>query len=271
VEGGFDRLVARHGEPWVFIGPRRAQATAAHFHWPDLIAVTDLSSAHQAIDTVVEQGEGTRGHWRDAHYGRFLEVLGEFLTMRREHPEFDPARPVVAAHVRHPVDTDAEHLVSDPVTARVLDVFNVSYEVLLYMLGRFFGHGHETDEQLQTLADASVELMIFVLKPIGEIVTTLPAGQDHPGMTAGPSFEVFYRSGYLLPHTHAAWVLLHERLLELYGYLMQTIEMGAPLALGDAADALLRLARTLASKMDGLPERQVVVPPAWGLGAASED
>ncbi|CAN5544795.1 hypothetical protein BH20ACT23_BH20ACT23_08890 [soil metagenome] len=48
---------------------------------------------------------------------------------------------------------------SDLVTARVLDIFNVAYEVLLYMLGRILGHGHETDEQLQTLADVSVGLI----------------------------------------------------------------------------------------------------------------
>ena len=79
-------------------------------------------------------------------------MLGEYLTPRREDPSFEPARPVVSAYVRQPVDAPPQPLVTDPVTARVLDVFNVSYEVLLYVLGRFFGHGHETPEQLKVLA-----------------------------------------------------------------------------------------------------------------------
>ncbi len=48
--------------------------------------MTDLASAHQAIDTIVEQGEGTRARWQDAHYGKFLQVLGELLEMRRADP-----------------------------------------------------------------------------------------------------------------------------------------------------------------------------------------
>jgi Ferritin-like len=271
IEAGLDELCSRHGEEWVFVGPPGAQATADNFQWPELIAVTDLDSARKALGTIVEQGEGTRGHWRDAHYGRFLEVLGEYQTMMREKPHFEPARPVMPVFVRQPVDTDAQHLVSDPITRRVLDIFNVAYEVLLYALGRFFGHGDETDEQLQTLANVSVGLMAKVLKPIGETVTTMPIGATNPGMTAGPSFEIFYRSGYLLPHSRPAWILLHERLLELYGYLMQTVVQGAPSVLEHAGDALLSLAQNLAANMNGLEDRRVVVPPSWGLGAVSHE
>ncbi len=78
----------------------------------DLVQVTDLASAHRALDTIVEQGEGTRGHWRHAHYGRFLEILGEYLEIRRASPAFEPARPVVAACVRAPVDTDPVALIT---------------------------------------------------------------------------------------------------------------------------------------------------------------
>lgn len=268
IESGFENLVHYHGERWLFVGPEHAQATAAHFWWPDLIPIHGLEAAKKAIGTIVEQGEGARGHWRDAHYGRFLEILGEYLTMKREQPTFEPARPVLAVNVRAPVDAEPGPLVSDPITARVLDAFNVAYEVLLYALGRFFGHGNETKEQHQALADVSVGLMVSVLKPLGEVVTTLPVGKEHPGKSAGPSFEVFYRSGYLLPHAESAWVLLHERLLELYGFLMATATLqDSPKALTAVGDALLELAEKLASEMEELRERRIRVPPSWGLGA----
>lgn len=88
-------------------------------------------------------------------------------------------------------------LISDPGTAHCVDLFNVTYEILLLMLDRFFAHTEETDEQLQTLADAAVAVMLRVLRPLGSLITTLPAGPQHPGRTAGPSFELFYER---LPH-----------------------------------------------------------------------
>ena len=267
IEEGFERLVEHHGERWLFIGPQHAQATPDSFLWPDLIRVTDLPTAKQAIATIVEQGEGTRGDWKTAHYGRFLEVLGEYLTLKREDPSFEPARPVLACQVRPPVDAEPGPLVTDPMTARVLDIFNVTYEILLYALGRFFGHGDESDEQTQTLATASVLLMVKGLAPLGDLVTRMPVGDEHPGMTAGPSFEIFYRSGYLLPHSEAAWVLLHERLLELYGYLMATLPMGGPDELAPVGDALLDISDKLVAKMPVLGERRIRVPPSWGIGA----
>ena len=272
ISEGFDNLAARHSERWLFIGPEYAQAGPDDFWWPALNKVTDLASAHAAIETIVEQGEGTRGHWRDAHYGRFLEVLGEYLEMRRAEPHFEPARPVVVASVRAPVDAEAGPLVTDPVTARVLDAFNVSYEILLYTLGRFFGHGHETPPQMRALADVAIGLMVGVIKPLGEAVTTLPAGPEHPGRTAGPSFEVFYRAGYMLPHTDAAWVLLHERLVEVAGFLGATLDQHPDLAGLAAVPATLRdLAGTLAAQKEGLGDRDVGFPPAWGVGAVPPD
>ena len=52
---------ARYGEDAVFIGPPRAQAVTDIFEWPELLAVTDLASARQAIETIVEQARGARG------------------------------------------------------------------------------------------------------------------------------------------------------------------------------------------------------------------
>ena len=79
IQAGFEHLAERLGPERLFIGPPNAQATEEHFRWPELVAVTDLASARQAIDTIVEQGEGARGEWRDAHFGRLLGILDEYL------------------------------------------------------------------------------------------------------------------------------------------------------------------------------------------------
>jgi CDGSH-type Zn-finger protein/truncated hemoglobin YjbI len=214
IEAGFARLAGKHGEDWLFVGPPRAQATEAHFRWPELVAVTDLASAQRAIEEILEQGEGARGDWREAHFGQFVEILDEYQQLRSANPGFDPVRPVIAANVRPPERDVDVPLIDDPLTARVTDLFNVTYEILLQIFERFFAHTEETDAQLKILADATIGLMLKVIKPLGDLITALPVGPAHPGMTAGPSFELFYETDYLMPHREAAWALLAERLDE---------------------------------------------------------
>ena len=178
---------------------RPRQATSADFRWPELVAVTDLASAQRALDTILEQGEGARGHWEAAHFGEFVQILDEYRQKLAANPAFDPVRPVIFATVRHSEHDDAAPLIGDRVTARCTDLFNVSYEILLQILERYFAHTEETDAQLGTLANAAVALMGGVLGPLGDLITTLPVGPEHPGRTAGPSFELFYEDDDLLP------------------------------------------------------------------------
>ena len=200
IEAGFRHLAAKYGEDWLFAGPPRAQATPAHFGWPGLLPVTGLDSACAAVEEIVEQGEGPRGQWRNAHFGQFVAILDEYRQMRAANPGFEPARPVMAANVRPHDRAGAVPLITDPLAARVTDLFNVGYEILLQLFERFFAHTTETDPQLKVLADASVALMVQVIKPLGSLITTLPAGAGYPAHTAGPSFELFYESDYLMPH-----------------------------------------------------------------------
>src|ERR1700744_3942053 len=194
IEAGFRHLVDEHGEDWLFVGPPRAQATTEYFGWAELGPVTDLDSALRAIDEILEQGEGPRGAWQNAHFGQFVEILDEYTQAKEANLGLMATRPVQAVNVR-PCDNGAEvPLVTDPVTARVMDLFNVAYEVLLAIFERFFAHTDESDVQLQTLADTSVGLMAQVISPLGELITTRPAGPEYPGQTAGPSFELFYES-----------------------------------------------------------------------------
>ena len=104
-----------------------------------------------------------------------------------------------------------------------MDLFNVAYEILLAIFERFFAHTDESDAQLRTLADTTVGLMVRVIKPLGDLITTLPAGAEYPGQTAGPSFELFYESDYLLPHRDAAWALMAERLDVAAGFAQEII------------------------------------------------
>jgi len=215
IEDGLATLAERIGAERLFIGPARAQATAEHFRWEELVVVSDLASAHDAIDTIVEQGEGLRGEWNDAHFGRLVRMLDEYLAMRAGDPVFNPTRPIELAHVR-PLASGAEVvLITDRFSARVNDLLNAVYEVVLQLLSRYFANTEESPAQLSTLADVAVSLMFGAIKPLGGLVTQLPIGPSRPGRTVGPALELFYDVDYLLPHRDAAWTIMAERLREI--------------------------------------------------------
>jgi len=250
IGAGLEHLAERLGPERVFIGPPNAQATEEHFRWEELVAVTDLASARRAIDTIVEQGEGALGEWRDAHFGRLLGILDEYLEIRRADPGFEPARPVIAANVRPQATGASMPLITDPGTMRCMDLLNVTYEILLQLLSRYFAHTDETPEQLAVLADVSVGLMYTAIKPLGSIVTTQPIGTDLPGVTAGPGFELFYQVDYLLPYRDAAWILMEERLRDSAAFARRcgeacTLALMEPLA--KVARSLEKYADTLAA------------------------
>ena len=167
IERGLAYLADKLGEDRLFIGPAFQQADEAAFGWPDLQPITGLEGANRAIERIVEQGEGARGDWADAHYGRFLAVLHDYRAMRKEDPAFEPAHPVAAAAVRGVEGFEPEVYISDPTTGACSDLFNAVYELLLQMIARYFAFGHETPDQRQVLAHTAVDLMFEAIKPLG--------------------------------------------------------------------------------------------------------
>src|SRR5919108_1121665 len=212
IEAGLTYLVDRYGEQQVFIGPPEAQATTPVFEWPQLTAVTNLASASAAIELIVEQGEGARGDWVKSHFGKFVGILEDFLSIRAADPKFEPARPVTPVFVHSPPDVDQPTLIDDPLTRRVAELFNVMYEVILQLQARYFVHHGETPEELDTLARTVKHVMNWTMRGLGPILTALPVGAQFPGRTAGPAFEMVRPAFFVLPHREAAWKVLRERL-----------------------------------------------------------
>ena len=249
IEQGLEHLADKFGERNLFVGPPRAQATSTDFQWPELVAVTDPASAQQALDTILEQGEGARGHWEAAHFGQFVDILEEYRRMIAANPAFDPVRPVMFAKVRRGEHDDSSPLITDRVTSQCTDLFNVSYEILVQLLERYFAHTEETDEQLATLAQGAITLMGSVLRPLGELITTQPVGPEHPGLNAGPSFELFYEDDDLMPHRESAWALLEERLRDASTFcaaVTSSSPEGVASVLGVAGSSLTAVADSLA-------------------------
>src|SRR5215469_2538507 len=251
IEQGLDDLASRLGEQVLFVGEPRAQATPERFRWPQLIAVTDLVSARAALDEIIEQGEGARGDWRPAHYGRFFSVWNEYQKLREQDPSFEPARPVIPAFTQQPYDIEEpQPQPTEPLTRQVAELFNLGYEVLLQILTRFFTHTDETDEQLDALVHAALGIMAGVLKPLGTALTRLPMGPGNPGRTAGPAFQMYYQMGNFVPWRNAAWVLLSERAAVLSRQCAECATGdGVPDAVSSAAATAAKISEQLAGHL----------------------
>jgi hypothetical protein len=264
IERGLRKLADRYGEAQVFVGSPGAQASPRYFRLPDrmpeLMPVTGLASAVQAIETIVEEGEGARGDWRAAHFGRFSAMLESYRDLKARDPSFAPARPTLTnpyvrvprdlmrlAGAAEPADRDdafAIHLIEDRYTAAISDLFNACYAAMLQLLYRFFQHTEENDAELSMLGETSMLMMGQVIRPLGELLTKLPAGTGAPEMTAGPSFMLTSATP-VTPHKPAAWIILRERLLELAAA-CEDLTAGAPEVVAAVQQRLATFAALLA-------------------------
>ena len=99
IRAGLEELARTYGEKQLFVGDPAAQVGKDMAPLDELCAVTDLASALQAVDTIVEQGEGSPNNPEKSHYRRFVAVRDELRATLAARPDFEPAHPVA----RNPV------------------------------------------------------------------------------------------------------------------------------------------------------------------------
>ena len=156
----------------------------------DLIQVTNLHSAIEAIVEIVEQGEGILAppdYIEHTHYCIFTNMLSELGG-------FDAARPVVRNPLTqmHPDITapNEVNIITRPETREIAKLFNLTYELMLMMMLFLYGSSKKTQAQTVALINAIFfPLMTMFIRPLSEILTQLPAFKDKKG-NAGPGFEL---------------------------------------------------------------------------------
>lgn len=179
------------GEHHLFL---RESINAVH---PDYqLEVDDLASALFAIDVVTEQGEGnvltSVTAEEESHFDTFLRISDFLMTeqmkgVRGRRAPWSPAYPVV----RNPTlykGNPAKELVTDPDAREVLQLFNRSYFMMLQLMLQHFGQCPDASLRRSELMNMAIEVMTGVMRPLAELLVTLPSGRR--GKTAGPSFEL---------------------------------------------------------------------------------
>ncbi len=176
----------------IFTGNPSYQLTKG-FPASELIGVDDVTTASTAIDTIVQQGEGTHRSPLDpqhepAHYYRYAEILYGKTLVRNTTPPPDFAYAGDAISFDqdgvYPVVTNPAPVGYAPGSAAAIhnDTFNYTYTKLLRTLHLVF-NGHP--DQL----NAAIGLMESLKQLAFEMMSAIPAGQTRPGLNAGPSFQ----------------------------------------------------------------------------------
>jgi Ferritin-like len=182
----------------LFIGNSEHQVGPDLVDFPDLKAVSGQKTALAAIEMITEQGEGTKPDSKDSHYEIFRGVRASFLEQTldaaRTGAAFEPVRPCIS----NPIAYQHEYLaapganpIANPHTAKVADALNATYMLMLRLLQYVFDSATGDDrDALQPFADAALQLMTTVIKPLGEALTCMPAGARYRHATAGPPFTI---------------------------------------------------------------------------------
>jgi CDGSH-type Zn-finger protein len=244
---------AFHGIPasTLFIGDPAAQATPRYLDFEkELVQVTDVASACDAIDMIIEQGESPSAEHPDAHFVVFDSIRQEYEALcdraSAEGRVFDPVRPLLSnPSTRGTAQMPGTNRITDPVASELASLFNGAYATMLMMLARFFARADESEDEMRLLARGTLRIMASVLRPLGEALAKTPAGRDYPGKHAGPGFG-FTRNIHLLPHKHSAWIYFLERIYDLACRLTRlSEEVGLPTEVPEAAAALESIAEHL--------------------------
>jgi Ferritin-like len=163
---------------------------------PGAVAVTGVTSACQAIDTIIDQGEGTLTSPLEvvgtdvAHYYRFAEIAHGRRLIRNPDtgPETPPDQrylyagapvPVSQAAVRDtPANPKAAGYPAGSAARRACQAFNYSYTCLLKSLHATF---NGTPRELKSA--------IGLMGALQQQATDMMAGTATSGACVGPSFE----------------------------------------------------------------------------------
>ncbi|KWX00853.1 VioB-polyketide synthase [Carbonactinospora thermoautotrophica] len=167
------------------------------------LEVDDLASALFAIDFITEQGEGgvltTVIPPEESHFDTFLRIsdllMAEHLkaSAGRRAP-WSPAYPVVRNPTLDP-GSQVKELVTAPEAREVMTLFNRSYFMMFQLMVLHFGQRPDASLRRSDLMNAALEVMTGMMRPLAELLVTLPSGRR--GKTAGPSFELESIPGWM--------------------------------------------------------------------------
>ncbi len=168
--------------------------------FPEIIKITDRASAIAAIDLITEQGEGTSSDREDCHYGIFKAIEKELKDLLKEDCSFSPARDVIEnPQAYSTIDYDAPNgnFITNKLTSAYADLFDDIYNLMLRAFQFVFMNTQKNLPGNKLLSGYAIQLMVRVIKPLGEALTMMPQYPDKFSKRSGPCFGLVRQVSYL--------------------------------------------------------------------------
>ncbi len=210
-------LVGVLGEEGLFLSGVAGQLGPDDVEMNGIAAIGGIDAALAAIDTIVEQGEGSPADREDSHYRSFLAVRDELSELKAADPAFAPAWPVADNPVlRSPQEPGDTCFIDQAESARLLDFACSAYGLLLRTRVQSFGRrGDLAAEDRAAIFAVSFQLM-HVVGAAATALARLPASPGLPNVNAGMTFTML-RGVEPLLSGRVEQTLICERLMLLAG------------------------------------------------------
>jgi CDGSH-type Zn-finger protein/uncharacterized Fe-S cluster protein YjdI len=210
------------GEKALFVGRIEAQLSEKDVFLPGLHTINSVAEAVQAIDLIVQQGEGARTCNESSHYARFREIRIQWQALGANRAEFTPYRAVARNPImRAPVTSEARVQILAEPAATLLDLGNSSYVMMLRLLLLMSDTGKCLLQRAAVMAQAMT--LMHAVADIGSALTALPANPEDPALRAGLTFSMS-RPALGYESSDSAASLLAERFTQLAEHAEQNID-----------------------------------------------
>ncbi|HEY0371300.1 MAG TPA: ferritin-like protein [Thermoanaerobaculia bacterium] len=178
----------------VFVTPPRNQVGPDLM--PQSVVVSNVATAKQAIQTIIDQGEGTSTSPLEivgagyAHYYRYMQIKKGHLLVQNPDPKLPPDQQYSYTGMAVPFDPNGVYAVgSDPLSSNypagsaqafANDNFNYTYTNLLGALHAMF-NGQSTEDEFNRA--------IGLMMSLKEQAMAMMSGIPNPALSIGPSFQ----------------------------------------------------------------------------------
>lgn len=181
------------------------------------LQVDDLDSALFAVDLIAEQGEGCDADspkFDKSHYQQFRR-MAEALSQQQFAGEnklrpgicWNPAYPALRNPTLNYQDRNT-NVVTAAETRKVMQICNESYFLMMQIMVQHFGLMPNGSLRRSKLMNAAIDVMTGMVRPLGELLTTMPSGKR--GRTAGASFSMETAPAYI-PAPEVAYTTIARR------------------------------------------------------------
>src|SRR5450432_1377604 len=204
-------------EKKLFIGDPNLQTGPDEIDFKEILKVQDRKSAQAAIDMIMHQGEGTPDDHDDCHFGIFKGIQSQYKNFLLADPNFRPARNIVSNPVvfnKGNYAAGSGELIVNMDTREAADIFDDCYNLMLQALQYAFGNTKGDKGFNKRIASFAIQCMVRIIKPLGELLTKLPAFPDSDLKKAGPAFSLG-RHVSLPDDNQRAVIMMKERAEEI--------------------------------------------------------